>query len=603
MTVAQKVPQIEFISLRHAVCSDTATTLDVVMKIIPPEPPQPESENKRPPLNLGLVIDRSGSMQGKKIQYAREAAGYAVEQLLPSDRISVTIYDDRIDTLVPSTLATNKTRIIRQIQRITPRSMTNLHGGWVEGGVQVSKYLKSEQLNRIILLSDGLANHGQTNPDIIASDVHGLAQQGVSTSTMGVGDDYNEDLLEAMATSGDGNYYYIESPDQLPEIFDMEMQGIIGLLGQNVTLRIEPQGDVEVVDVFNDFSLTRQGEFKLPNLVMGNPFTVLVRLQVPAIQECTPLCYFRLAWDEADQPERQKLRVELELPVVLESQLDEFPLNADVQREVALMQSARAKKEASEKVREGDYGAAMDLMEVTKEVISRAPSSLLMEQEAQSLEELNDDLQARRLQQYQKRAKYEEQYTRRSSTRYSSRYSQRDYYTKRALKKVCDRIQVIQGDITKQQVDAIVCPENNFLAANSGVAKAIELAAGPEHKQDRDRLNGCNVGEAKIIPGYQLPAKYVIYTVGPIWNGGNHGEAEQLAECYRSCLILAEQQGISSIAFPGISTGGAGFPVDKAAKIAVEQVVNLIGRMRSLRQVIFVCFSQESYLSYLAALK
>lgn len=596
MTVTQKVPQIEFIPLRNAVCSDTSTTLDVLMKIIPPEP---EMENKRPSLNIGLVIDRSGSMQGKKIQYARQAACYAVEQLLPSDRISVTIYDDRIDTLIPSALATNKPEIIRQIQRITPRSMTNLHGGWVEGGVQVSKYLNSEQLNRIILLSDGLANHGETNPDIIASDVLMLAQQGVSTSTMGVGDDYNEDLLEAMATTGDGNYYYIESADQLPEIFDMEMQGIIGLLGRNVTLRIEPQGDVEVVDVFNDFSLTRQGEFKLPNLVMGNPFTVLVRLQVPAIPQSTPLCYFRLAWDEPDRPDRQKLRVGLELPIVLASELDEFPLNADVQREVAVMLSARSKKEATKKVEEGDYAAATDMLMEAKALVVQAPNSLLMEQEARSLDELNVDLQARQFDKYQKRAKYEEQYTRRSWTK----SGQSDYYTKRALKKVGNLIQVIQGDITQQAVEAIVCPANNFLAANSGVAKAIAAAAGPEHTKDRDRLNGCKVGEAKIISGYQLPAQYVIYTVGPMWNGGNHGEADQLAQCYRSCLEIAEKQGIWTIAFPSISTGKAGFPVEKAAKIAVEQVVNKLYELPSIYKLLFVCFDEETYLSYLAALK
>lgn len=596
MTADKKVFRMEFISLRDAVCSERTTTLDVLMKIIPPDP---EIEIKRPALNIGLTIDRSGSMQGKKIEYAREAACYAVEQLLPSDRISVTIYDDRIETLVPSTLANNKTEIIRQIKQITPRNMTALHAGWVEGGLQVSKHLNSEQLNRVILLSDGLANVGETNPDAIASDVHGLAQQGVSTSTMGVGDNYNEDLLEGMATSGDGNYYYIESPDQMPEIFAMEMQGIMGLLGQNVTLRIEPQGDVEVVDVFNDFELTKQGEFKLPNLVMSNPFTVLVRLQVPTMAESTPLCYFRLAWDEPDQPERQKLRVPLEMPVVLGSQLDELTLNADVQREVALMLSARAKKEASKKVKEGDYGAAMDLLQETKQVVFSAPSSLLMEQEAQSIDSLNDDLQARRLQTYQKRAKYEEQYTRRSF----AQVSRSGYYTNRAKRIVSDRIQVIQGDITQQKVSAIVCPSNELLKPNSGVGKAIEKAAGLEHKQARDRLNGCNVGEAKIIPGYNLPARWVIYTVGPLWIGGNHREAEELAQCYRNCLVLAEERGISSIAFPGISTGNAGFPVDLAAKIAVEQVVNLIHRIPSIQQVIFVCFDESAYLTYLAALK
>ena len=596
MTVDKKLPRIEFIPLRNALCSDTSTTLDVLMKIIPPEP---EIENQRPSLNIGLVIDRSGSMQGKKIQYAREAACYAVEQLLPSDRISVTIYDDRIDTLIPSALATNKREIIRKIKKINPGNMTNLHGGWVEGGVQVSKYLNSEQLNRIILLSDGLANHGETNPDIIASDVHGLAKQGVSTSTMGVGDDYNEDLLEGMATSGDGNYYYIESPDQLPELFGIEMQGIMGLLGQHITLRIEPQGDVEVLDVFNDFALTRQGEFKLPNLVKGNPFKVLFRLQIPAITESTPLCYVRLAWDEPDQPERQKVRVALELPVVLASELEEFPLNPDVQREVAVMLSARAKKEATKKVKEGEYEAAMDMLMDAKSFVLQAPNSLLMEQEAQSLEELNVDLQDRQFEKYQKRAKYEDFHTRRAWVQ--SGHS--NYYTKRAQKKVGDRIQVIQGDITQQKVEAIVCANNESLHGIHGVAKAIHIAAGPELKKACDRLNGCNMGEAKLTKGYNLSANFVIHTVGPQWLGGNSGEAEILANCYRNCLEIAKKQKISTIAFPAISTGLRGFPLEQATKIAVEQVVNKLARIPSIKKLLFVCFEEEIYLSYLAALK
>jgi Ca-activated chloride channel family protein len=263
------------------------------------------------------------------------------------------------------------------------------------------------------------------------------------------------------------------------------------------------------------------------------------------------------------------------------------------------MLSARAKKAAAEKVAAGEYEAAKNLLIDTKNQLLSAPSSLLMEQEAVSLEDLNCDLEEGRFQTYQKRAKYEDQYTR----RFVCQLARSDYYTTRAKRGVSARIQVIQGDITQQAVEAIVCPSNNLLNANSGVAKAVEAAAGSEHKQARDRLNGCPVGEAKIIPGYQLPAKYVIYTACPVWNGGNSGEAQELAQCYRSCLQLAEKQGISTIAFPGISSGKAAFPVDMAAKIAVEQVVNLIYRMRSIQQVTFVCFTEADYRTYLAALK
>lgn len=145
-------------------------------------------------------------MGGAKIDYARQATAYAVEQLLPSDRLSLTLFDTHVKTEIPSTLATDKQALLETIRRIRTGSSTALHAGWVNGGVQVSEYLNPEQLNRVILLSDGLANVGETNPDAIANDVHGLMQRGVTTTTLGVGADYDEDLLEAMARSGDGNF-------------------------------------------------------------------------------------------------------------------------------------------------------------------------------------------------------------------------------------------------------------------------------------------------------------------------------------------------------------------------------------------------------------
>ncbi|NET60667.1 MAG: VWA domain-containing protein [Symploca sp. SIO2E6] len=607
-----KVPEIEFIPLRDAVRSDNTTILDVLVKIIPPEP---EANIQRPALNLGLVIDRSGSMQGKKILYARQAACYAVEQLLPTDRISVTIYDDQVEILVASTLAKDKVEITRQIERIQARNTTALHAGWVEGGVQVSHYFDPEQLNRVILLSDGLANRGETNPDVIASDVKGLAERGVSTTTMGVGDDYNEDLLEAMANSGDGNYYYIESSEQLPEIFQMELQGLMATLGRNVTLGIEPQGEVVLVDVFNDLELTHQGLFKLPNLVLGNPFVVVVRLKVPAIEgkQQADLCHFHLAWDGNEQEERLKLEAMLQLPVLASAELEKFPFNPEVQRQVALMMSARAKQEAVQQVDRGEYEIASQLINDTRQQLLRAPQSPLIEQEAQSLVDLDTDLKARRLQQYRKRSQYEShQYQR------SMRQSiQGDYYTKRSDRQffrqnysnqeqkrfLRSRIEVVQGDITQQQVDGIVNPTNQNLSGTSGVTGAIRHAAGPQLQEACRRLHSCGIGEAKLTDGYNLPSKWIIHTVGPIWQGGHQGEEQMLAQCYRSCLTLAEQQSMRTVAFPGISTGARGFPIDKAAKIAVREVVNFLASNSSIKKVIFVCYKNTDYYYYQDALQ
>lgn len=405
-------PKITLIPLREVVASDVSTTLDVIVRI---ESPQAQQTLERPKLNLGLVIDHSGSMQGQKMDYARKAAIYAVEQLKESDRVSVTIYDDQVKVIVPSTLATNKAEIIRQIKRIHSGGRTALHAGWVEGSLQVSHHLNSEQLNRVILLSDGLANAGETNPDVICSNVHGLMQHGVSTTTMGIGNDFNEDLMEAMAKSGDGNYYYIESPDLLPTIFQAELQGIMATVGSKVSLGIEPSRNVQVLDVFNDLSKTMYERYKLPNLIMGNNIDVVVRLKIPPINHTHSLCKFRLAWDTPEQIERQELKVALKLPVVASTQLDEFPFNIKVTERVAQLIAVRAREEAVQNLDRGDYSKAKRVLNVAQQELLAAPMSEEMKtQELAELKELDQQLERGDHQKMRKQASYES-YRKRSS--------------------------------------------------------------------------------------------------------------------------------------------------------------------------------------------
>ncbi len=400
-----KRPQIDLIPLRQAVASDHATTLDVLVKI---SPPPLETDLKRPALNLGLIIDRSGSMSGKKMEFARQSACYAVEQLLPTDRVSVTTFDDRVVSLVPSTLAENKAQIINLIREIQPRGSTALHSGWVQGGIQVSQYMNPEHLNRMIVLTDGLANVGETNPDAIANDVHGLAARGVSTTAMGVGDDYDEDLLEAMARSGDGNFYHIESPQQLPTFFQSELLGLMATIGNTVSLGIEPQNHVIVADVLNDLDKTSYGRLKLPNLVMGNPISVIVRLKVsPLSNQSHELCQFRLAWNEPDQAQRQVIQSNLVLPCVSEAQLAEFPPNVEVQEQVAILMAARARLEVVRFIDRGDYASAQASLKTAREQVSAMPASPAMQGEVRSLSDLEHTLHSGDLKLSRKRAKYE----------------------------------------------------------------------------------------------------------------------------------------------------------------------------------------------------
>lgn len=159
-------------------------------------------------------------------------------------------------------------------------------------------------------------------------------------------------------------------------------------------------------------------------------------------------------------------------------------------------------------------------------------------------------------------------------------------------------IRIILGDITEQTVDAIVNAANESLLGGGGVDGAIHRKAGPDLLEECRKLNGCLTGEAKTTKGYNLPAKYVIHTVGPIWRGGNQQEDQLLQSCYVKSLQEAQRLDLKSIAFPSISTGAYGFPKQRASNIAVETIRAFIIKPVSLKEIILVCFSQEDYQVY-----
>ena len=160
------------------------------------------------------------------------------------------------------------------------------------------------------------------------------------------------------------------------------------------------------------------------------------------------------------------------------------------------------------------------------------------------------------------------------------------------------KIAIIQADITTLKVDAIVNAANSSLLGGGGVDGAIHRAAGPELLAECRGLGGCATGKAKLTEGYRLPARFVIHAVGPVWRGGDQGEPELLASCYRSSLQLAVEQGVRSIAFPAISCGIFGYPVEQAAQIAIREVQNFLAAHDRIEQVYLVCFGNDIYSAY-----
>jgi O-acetyl-ADP-ribose deacetylase (regulator of RNase III) len=161
-----------------------------------------------------------------------------------------------------------------------------------------------------------------------------------------------------------------------------------------------------------------------------------------------------------------------------------------------------------------------------------------------------------------------------------------------------NRIKILRGDITKLDVDAIVNAANTTLLGGGGVDGAIHRAAGPELLAECRTLGGCQPGEAKITRGYRLPARFVIHTVGPVWKGGKHHEPETLANCYRSSLQLAVENGIKTIAFPAISCGAYGYPIPEAAQIAVKTTRDFLATEDKIDKVIFVLWGEDLHEAY-----
>jgi Ca-activated chloride channel family protein len=355
-----------------------------------------------------------------KLDFAREAAIFAVQELLPTDRVSIVSFDDKVQTLVTNTLAEDRNRLVEVIKGIQTGGSTALHGGWREGAEQVGGQPIVGGLNRVLLLSDGIANVGESNPDTIATDVHRMSKEGVSTTTLGLGDDYNEDLLEAMARSGDGNYYYVENPNQLPIIFQCELQELMATIGHAVTLQVKTPSGVTVADVLNDLDKTPDGKVKLPNLVMGMPIQVLIRLNVPPMpQASSEICRFRLEWNAPKAAERTSLVAPLSLPAVSAAIWDSLAENIDVHERAALLLIARYKKQATLFMENGDIVAVKDVIAEVKKILAAAPGTPEIKLEYEAVAQIDALIESGAYIKFLKLSKHQS-YRRRSSKPYTS---------------------------------------------------------------------------------------------------------------------------------------------------------------------------------------
>ncbi|CAN5739661.1 hypothetical protein BH23CHL8_BH23CHL8_12790 [soil metagenome] len=336
----------------------------VVVRVTAPEARQ---DRARPPVNLAFVLDRSGSMDGQKIRLAAQAAQEGIGRLQPDDRFSVVIYDDQVEILVAGTLASPDARrgAIDRLGQVRARGTTDLSGGWLAGCEQVASSLTELGVNRVLLLSDGLANRGITDRDVLFRHAAELRARGVSTSTFGVGDDFDEVLLGSMAQSGGGHFYDIATATAIRDHISSEVGETLEIVARDVVLEMTIPGDVRVESLaaFPVRDAGGRAVIALGDLVSGQEVEVPLRVffsfgqvgtTMPAVFSLADRegvfdgAGARLAWEYADDRAN-----------------DAPPRQREVDRTVARVFAARARQVAVELNGRGDYRGARKALEAT----------------------------------------------------------------------------------------------------------------------------------------------------------------------------------------------------------------------------------------------
>ncbi len=332
---------------------------------------------RRPPLNVALVIDKSGSMaRAGKMDYVKEAARQAVDLLRYGDRFSVIAYDENVQVLLPSEALEDRHGAKRMIERLYPGGSTNLGAGLLEGFDQVRRHYDPEGVNRVILLSDGLANRGITDPRRLGRIVTGESRRGISLTTFGVGLDFNEDLLASMAENGRGTYYYIDRPHRIGEMLAREFSLIQQVVALDVTITIDVRPEVVISDVLG-YDYHREGnryQVHLGDLAGGERRRIIVRLDAPSYGAGEHhIGEMRMTY----RPRGSKGTVESSQDLRLQYVRTRAAVDKNIDREVAeraaVFEANAARQEAARMVDEGDLDGAREVLGKARKKLRNAP--------------------------------------------------------------------------------------------------------------------------------------------------------------------------------------------------------------------------------------
>jgi Ca-activated chloride channel homolog len=332
---------------------------------------------RRQPLNLALVIDRSGSMAGDKLAHAKAAAAALIARLDAGDRIALVQYDDSAQTIVPSVAADSdgKERLLSAVRELGPGGGTNLHGGMVLGRDEVLRSTGTGQVSRVILLSDGLANAGEIDPATIADSARQAADRGVRITTIGVGLDYNEDLMEAIAESGRGNYHYVQDSGALDPVLARELSAAQATVAASVELRLRPAcAGVEITEVIG-YQTRREGDAVLvpmADLFGGDNRRMVVALRVPdGADGRHGVVNAELRYRDTASRQTHKVELALAVDVTGDAAAAERSVDREVMAEVLKAQSAESVRKAARAYEQGDVAGATEILEQQQNLVDK----------------------------------------------------------------------------------------------------------------------------------------------------------------------------------------------------------------------------------------
>ena len=334
----------------------------------------------RAPLHLALVIDRSGSMAGQKLHYARQSGAYLARRLGPKDQMALVTYDDQVDLLASLGTLTGE-QLAGAVQSIHSGGTTNLSGGWLKG-LEELRRSDEDATRKVLLLTDGLANVGITDADTLATMAREAKASGVGTSTIGFGDGFDEELLTAMATAGHGNSHYVASPDDAPSIFGEEFDDLVALVAQNVSVEIRPTSEVDVVGVLNEFPVTPVAgglQVNVGDAYADETRRVVFELQIPSMAKLGVAQVAEVVIRHVsvgDEIAAREIKLPITVNMVHADEAGDEDADSEVVEEVLILKSARAQAEARKRADEGDFEGAQEILRKTaQELRSAAPHS------------------------------------------------------------------------------------------------------------------------------------------------------------------------------------------------------------------------------------